>query len=132
MSENKRYIKGKDGKLQGSLPASPNLPAPVSGSTIPPKPYEEVEVSLEKVYEKEKEINQTLSEGLAEISKAFENIETIYKERAERNQKAFEESQQRVEEAKAASKKAKENLERVLKEQEAKKLSNRIKNFFKK
>jgi hypothetical protein len=130
VSENKRYIKGKDGKLQGSLPASPNLPTPAADSVIPPKPYAEVEVSIEKVYEKEAEINQTLSEGLAEISKAFENIEAIYKERAERNKQAVEESNKRVEAASAAAKIAKEKYERILEEQEARKLSNRIKKLF--
>lgn len=130
MSKGKRYIKGKDGKLAGSLPAIPSLPESKDIPAIPPKPYEEIATSLESVFEKEKEINKTLSEGLADISKAFDAIQEIYEERAQRSAKALEEAKERARISAEKAEAAKINLENILREQEEKKLSNKIRKFF--
>ena len=130
MGKEPRYIKGKDGKLAGSLPAAPNVVEHKILDTLPPKPYEEVSVSIETVYAKEAEINKTLSEGLAEISKSFDAIEEIYKERAAAREKAAIESQKRLAEAELAAKLAKEKYERILQERENNKPLNKIKKFF--
>ncbi len=132
MGNKKRYIKGKDGKLQGSLPGTPNLPASNNSVELPQKPFEEVSASIEDVYNKEAEINKTLSEGLTEISQAFENIEAIYKERAARREEEAGKAKARLTELEAQAKAARENYERIVAEQEAKKLTNRIKNIFRK
>lgn len=142
----KKYIKGKDGKMQGSLPSAPTLPSSAIVNDVPPVPvsHESIELSnktsLEEKFEEmnrlEKEANTTLSEGLAEISKAFENIEAILRERQERSSKALEESKQRSEEAKLRFEEAQRTAEiaQIRYEEalaaDAKKPINRVKKFF--
>lgn len=134
----KKYIKGKDGKMQGSLPSAPMLPSSSIVNDVPPVPvsHESIELSnktsLEEKFEEmnrlEKESNTTLSEGLAEISKAFENIEAIIRERQERSTKALDEARQRSKEASLAAEVARIKYEEAL-ALEAKKPINRIKKF---
>jgi hypothetical protein len=145
----KKYIKGKDGKMQGSLPSTPTFPNASIINEVPPVPVssESIEISnktsLEEKFAEmnrlEKEANTTLSEGLAEISKAFENIEAILKERQQRTSRELEEAKLRSEESRKNAEEAKkrfeeakrtaEILEQRYAEAEAKKPINRIKKF---
>lgn len=135
----KRYIKGKDGKLMGSLPGTPNLPTsketivpPVPVSTnnpIEPSEPHTLSKRFEEMNRLEKETNNTLADGFAEIGKAFEEIENILKERQERNAVNLEIAKQRSHAANLAAIEAREKYEKLIAEREARKPLNIIRKF---
>lgn len=120
-----KYIQGEDGKFAGSIgDGKTNAPTELPAPPVP-NPYAEAFTALEKVNETEKEINKTLSEGLSDISQAFDAIEEYYRARIARREAAIAEYDRIQAESDARLAKIQEDLEielaRIAAEAEARK-----------
>jgi hypothetical protein len=107
----KRYIKGKDGKLQGSIPNAPKFPtddniivpkAPeVTRAPTPAHPsngliessdsvYDNVSDEFTRINNADKVAIESLNEGLDIIGESFDIIEEIYASRLAHSQAAYD------------------------------------------
>jgi hypothetical protein len=106
-----KYIQGDDGKFAGSIgDGKGKTPTEIPAAPLP-NPYAEALNSLDKANELEKEINDTLSEGLAEVSKAFSALEDYYRARIARREQAAAEYEKFKAESDARLAKIQEDLE---------------------
>lgn len=149
----KRYIKGKDGKLQGSLPGAPrfpneegaNTPKAPSETLVPAHPangliqggtndkrntYLNVAADLDKANKAEQSSLNSLTEGFANIGEAFDIIEEIYAERLANSQAAYDKSKERLRIAEEDARSGKARYEALLLQRaEERKPINQIKRF---
>jgi uncharacterized protein YdiU (UPF0061 family) len=151
----KRYIKGKDGKLQGSLPETPKFSAgsdivipkipvglvspaePANGSLLnttseKKETYTKVLEDLEKINKSEQESLDSLAEGFSNIGEAFDIIEEIYAERIANSTAAHAKSKAALAVAEDEARTSRAKYEAILSEAKAvkdRKPINRIRKF---